>query len=48
MKLVLKHGLTRAIVKYVNDNASARDKDAKLTGDDVREGLSCCCFCKST
>jgi len=34
-----KAGLTRAIVKYVNDNASARDKDAKITGDDVREGL---------
>ena len=34
-----KAGLTRAIVKYVNENASARDKDAKITGDDVREGL---------
>ncbi|MFA9372975.1 DNA topoisomerase (ATP-hydrolyzing) subunit B [Poseidonibacter sp.] len=34
-----KAGLTRSIVKYLNNNASARDKDAKITGDDVREGL---------
>jgi DNA gyrase subunit B len=34
-----KAGLTRAIVKYVNDNANAREKDTKITGDDVREGL---------
>jgi DNA gyrase subunit B len=34
-----KAGLTRAIVKYVNDNAAAREKDTKITGDDVREGL---------
>jgi DNA gyrase subunit B len=34
-----KAGLTRAIVKYVNNNANAREKDTKITGDDVREGL---------
>ncbi len=34
-----KAGLTRAIVKYVNENAAAREKDTKITGDDVREGL---------
>ncbi|HIP29724.1 MAG TPA: DNA topoisomerase (ATP-hydrolyzing) subunit B [Sulfurospirillum arcachonense] len=32
-------GLTRAIVNYVNNNAAAREKDIKITGDDVREGL---------
>ncbi len=32
-------GLTRAIVNYVNNNANAREKDIKVTGDDVREGL---------
>jgi len=34
-----KAGLTRAITKYLKENANARDKDAKITGDDVREGL---------
>ena len=34
-----KAGLTRSIVKYLKANANARDKDAKITGDDVREGL---------
>ena len=34
-----KAGLTRAIVKYVNENAVAREKDTKITGEDVREGL---------
>ena len=34
-----KAGLTRAIVKYVKENANAREKDTKITGDDVREGL---------
>ena len=34
-----KAGLTRAIVKYVNNNANAREKDTKIAGDDVREGL---------
>ena len=34
-----KAGLTRSISKYLKENANARDKDAKLTGDDVREGL---------
>ena len=34
-----KAGLTRSIVKYVNKNAAVREKDTKITGDDVREGL---------
>ncbi|RXJ86144.1 DNA topoisomerase (ATP-hydrolyzing) subunit B [Arcobacter sp. CECT 8985] len=34
-----KAGLTRSIVKYLNHNANAREKDTKITGDDVREGL---------
>jgi DNA gyrase subunit B len=34
-----KAGLTRAITKYLKDNANARDKDAKISGEDVREGL---------
>ena len=32
-------GLTRAITTYINANASAKEKDTKITGDDVREGL---------
>ncbi len=32
-------GLTRAIVKYVNNNASQRERDTKITGEDVKEGL---------
>ncbi|MCT7462740.1 DNA topoisomerase (ATP-hydrolyzing) subunit B [Aliarcobacter cryaerophilus] len=34
-----KAGLTRSISKYLSENAAAREKDAKITGDDVREGL---------
>lgn len=34
-----KAGLTRSISKYLNENAAAREKDTKITGDDVREGL---------
>ena len=34
-----KAGLTRSIVKYVKENAKASEKDTKVTGDDVREGL---------
>jgi len=34
-----KAGLTRSISKYINENASSREKDTKITGDDVREGL---------
>jgi DNA gyrase subunit B len=34
-----KAGLTRAITKYLKENANAREKDTKITGDDVREGL---------
>ncbi len=32
-------GLTRAISKYVAHNASQREKDIKITGEDVKEGL---------
>lgn len=32
-------GLSRAIMNYIEANASAREKDSKVTGDDVREGL---------
>jgi DNA gyrase subunit B len=34
-----KAGLTRAITKYLQENANAREKDTKISGDDVREGL---------
>lgn len=32
-------GLTRAITTYITENASAREKDMKIVGEDVREGL---------
>jgi DNA gyrase subunit B len=32
-------GLSRAISKYTAANASAKEKDVKITGEDVREGL---------
>jgi len=32
-------GLTRAISKYISNNAAQREKDVKITGDDVKEGL---------
>jgi DNA gyrase subunit B len=32
-------GLTRAITNYIDQNANAREKDVKITGDDIREGL---------
>lgn len=32
-------GLTRAITNYIEANANAREKDAKISGEDVREGL---------
>lgn len=32
-------GLSRAIMNYIDANANAREKDVKITGDDVREGL---------
>jgi len=34
-----KDGLTRSIRKYLKENGNAKDKDAKLDGNDVREGL---------
>ncbi|MEA3498585.1 MAG: DNA topoisomerase (ATP-hydrolyzing) subunit B [Campylobacterota bacterium] len=34
-----RDGLTRAIRKYLKANANAKDKDAKLDGNDTREGL---------
>ncbi len=32
-------GLTRAISNYIAQNASAKEKNVKITGEDVREGL---------
>ncbi|QIX86514.1 DNA topoisomerase (ATP-hydrolyzing) subunit B [Campylobacter ureolyticus] len=32
-------GLTRAITTYITENASVREKDMKILGEDVREGL---------
>ncbi len=32
-------GLTRAISKYISNNASQKEKDTKITGEDVKEGL---------
>lgn len=32
-------GLSRAIMNYIEANANAREKDSKVSGDDVREGL---------
>ncbi len=32
-------GLTRAISNYIAQNASAKEKNIKITGEDVREGL---------
>ncbi|NLY04454.1 MAG: DNA topoisomerase (ATP-hydrolyzing) subunit B [Campylobacter sp.] len=32
-------GLTRAITNYISENANAREKDIKVVGEDVREGL---------
>ncbi|MDO7252489.1 DNA topoisomerase (ATP-hydrolyzing) subunit B [Helicobacter cappadocius] len=32
-------GLSRAIINYIDANANAREKDSKITGDDIREGL---------
>lgn len=32
-------GLSRAIMNYIETNANPREKDAKVLGDDIREGL---------
>ncbi len=32
-------GLTRVITSYLEANANAREKEVKITGDDIREGL---------
>ena len=32
-------GLTRVITNYISANAAAREKDTKITGEDIREGL---------
>lgn len=32
-------GLSRAIINYIETNANPREKDAKIQGDDIREGL---------
>lgn len=34
-----KAGLTKSIQKYLKVNGNAREKDTKISGDDVREGL---------
>ncbi len=34
-----KAGLTRAISNYISQNANAKEKNIKVTGEDVREGL---------
>ncbi|PAF51827.1 DNA gyrase subunit B [Helicobacter sp. 13S00401-1] len=34
-------GLSRAILNYIESNANSKEKDVKVTGDDVREGLIC-------
>lgn len=32
-------GLSRAIINYIDNNATAREKDSKIIGEDIREGL---------
>ena len=32
-------GLTRVITNYIEANANAREKDSKITGEDIREGV---------
>ena len=32
-------GLSRAVMNYIEKNVNSRDKDAKIQGDDIREGL---------
>lgn len=32
-------GLSRAIINYIDTNANSREKDSRVTGDDIREGL---------
>lgn len=32
-------GLSRAIINYIETNANVREKDSKVLGDDIREGL---------
>lgn len=32
-------GLSRAIINYIENNANAREKDSKVVGDDIKEGL---------
>jgi len=36
-----KAGLTRVISTYNSKNSAAKEKDVKISGDDVREGLIC-------
>ena len=36
-----KAGLTRVISSYNSKNSAAKEKDVKISGDDVREGLIC-------
>ncbi len=32
-------GLTRAVTRYISQNANQRERDVKITGEDVKEGL---------
>ncbi|RDU65027.1 DNA topoisomerase (ATP-hydrolyzing) subunit B [Helicobacter sp. MIT 14-3879] len=32
-------GLSRAIINYIENNINSREKDSKIQGDDIREGL---------
>lgn len=36
-----RSALTRVIMKYADDNGMIKKKDIKLTGEDMREGLTC-------
>jgi DNA gyrase subunit B len=36
-----RSALTRVIMKYAEESGLAKKKDLKLTGDDMREGMSC-------
>ncbi|MGM0444015.1 MAG: DNA topoisomerase (ATP-hydrolyzing) subunit B [Fibrobacterota bacterium] len=35
-----RQGLTRALVKYIDDNSMLKNKNVKITGEDLREGMT--------